>query len=218
MKNNRKSKLILMISLVLSIIILGTGFAAFSKNLKISSRAEFTPDPSSFKVVFSTSQDSVIPGKIQSNITNGVEASSATLINTTISGINITFNEQNKEVSYSFYIKNIGNYDAFLNSVEYLAADGTSSFKKCIAIEGTTQSTIQSTCDRVNITITYPKTTSSTSNLLITNTNSNIDGYKIERDKTLLATLTIKYEGANEANGDFKVEFGDIVFNYNTVD
>lgn len=225
MRDNRKSKLILIISLVVSITILGIGFAAFSNTLKISSKAEYTPDPSSFKVVLSSTRDTTTTGKVTPTVSNGSVATSATLTETTVSGLTVTFDDIRQEVTYEFYIQNVGSINAYLNSVDFENIPGTNSFKKCTAMEGTTDSLVQSECDNINVSMYIYDLINEDKTISIFGSYSQFNNYKIAPKETgFMIKLILTYRSGapmgtiNLADGDFKVEFGDIVFNYSSVD
>ena len=94
---NKTFKIISIVALLLGIVGITLGYAAFSSTLKIESSAEVAPNESSFNVDFSSSNTSVVEEDItpalNTNVT-GFSATNAEIDNTTnpvISNLHATF-------------------------------------------------------------------------------------------------------------------------------
>lgn len=95
MEKNRTVQLVAILALVVGVVGLSIGFAAFSNTLKIQSSAEVTPSKDTLNVDFSSSDTAVETSKI-TPVTDpvGVVATEATIDNTsdpTIKNLSATF-------------------------------------------------------------------------------------------------------------------------------
>lgn len=213
MEKNRSSKVLAIIALLVSAIGLSLGFAAFSQTLTISTSATVKPNSSDFKVVFS-SQD----GSVATNPVVGV-ANPTTLVtsygtisnleNPVISGLGAEFTAPGQKVVYTFYAANVGEYDAYLQSIIFANASSGSSPRVCTAKAGTTDSYVQSACNDITLKVKVGDSLETAGSV------STISGHKLAKGDFELITVTIEYavDGAR-ADGDFSVDFGDITLNY----
>ena len=118
---NNNSKTIAIIALVLAIVGLGIGFAAFSTTLTISSSATVNPDSTVFtgNVGFDTTVGSCAKVSGTSTDVTGV-AGTVTL--TQITGASATLTEPGDAVVCTYRTKNTSPYDAYLNAITYGAS------------------------------------------------------------------------------------------------
>ena len=151
MEHTRKQKLFIVMALFIAIASLSIGFAAFSTTLNISSSASVNPNSDNFKVKFSSSADSLAVNPIKPEV-SGVErpnASNATIINSltpSISNISVTFANWGY-ASYTAYIRNEGEYTAYLNSIIF------NGDKVCAAVGDTSESLVQEACEDISISV-----------------------------------------------------------------
>ena len=105
---DRTYQVIAIVALVIGVCALTVGFAAFTTNLTISSHAEVSPGSSVLDVVFSTSNSSAVTGSVVGTAsgTSGASGATATLTNTTVTGIQANFTEPGQKVTYDFYVYN----------------------------------------------------------------------------------------------------------------
>lgn len=200
---------IIIFTLIFVVIFLGVGLAAFSSSLTISSSATVTPDSSTFSVKFSTSKDSVVSGTLPPDDTEMGE--NAILSGTTISGISATFTQPGQRSQYTFYVINDGKYTAYLNNINIGS-------KTCTPIEGTTDILVQAACDDIILTVHYGVGAGS-QYMPVTSTVTDLSSKSIEIGDYIIVIVQIEYEsGGAQADGDFIVNFGDIEFDYSTVD
>lgn len=220
MDKNRNGYTLSIIALVIAVIGIAVGYSAFSTALRVEANATVTATEENFKVVFSDSNDEVstndvIPVKNKETIT----ATNAKINNAgdpTISNLSAVFTEPGQEVSYTFYVHNIGQYNAFLKSIIYQNATDGNSPKICKAItqeNGATNELVQSACEGITLETKVGTDITTTGGL------TDITGKRIERNDKESVTVTIKYaENAERADGDFAISFGDITLDYNSFD
>ena len=200
MEKSRKTKKIVLIVLLLIVVGLSIGFAAFTSQLTIRSSATVTADSSTFRVVFSSSSSAVESG----TVVIGGKAEGGTISGTSLSGLTATFTQPGQTATWEVYAYNAGQFDAYLKKVTIGTITGT-------AKEGTTQSYVDEAIKGISIKVNvrgeeYPTTTS------ITNHNlTKGSGEKV------IVTLTYAADSAT-ADGDFTVNIGDILLDYNSVD
>ena len=213
----RSSRVIAVVALCVAVVGLTLGFAAFSNSLTISSSASVTPDASTFNVDFSSSNDSVVAGKV-SPVTNPdtVVGTEATIDNTnapTISNLSATFTKPGDSVTYTFYARNAGEYEAFLKSINFNNVASGSTTKKCTAGEGTTEALVQAACKSITLSVKVG------SESAVTGTTADISGHSLAKNSSETIVVKIEYTaGGALADGDFTVEFGDVSLTYSSVD
>ena len=204
MRNSNGTKLLVVGALIVSVIALSIGFAAFTTSLNISSSAEVSPSSSNFNVSLSTTSNSATTGSVAATGT-GATGANATLTATRISGLKATFTAPGQSVKYSFYAYNGGSFLAYLNSVVIGS-------KTCTAVEGTNQSYVDSACNGISISVKANEATFSSS-------NTNIADHTVAKNASEPIEVTISYaSGSAVADGDFTVAFGDVVLTYGSAD
>lgn len=218
MEKNRSIKVIAIVALCVSVLGLSLGFAAFSNTLVISSSANVNPDPNTFKVVFSSSDQSLATNKIDGVASAGATAGSATITNgtiPTITDLTAKFTEPGQTVTYTFYAYNSGEYEAFLKSISYANVDGANSPRVCTAKDGqnVTAGLLSTACEDISLKVNVGSTT-------VTGTNDNITGHSLGRKDYEPITVTITYanNGNHRVDGDFSVAFGDVSLMYRSTD
>lgn len=217
MDNKRDSYLVAIIALVLAVGGLAIGFSAFSNTLKIQSAANVTPSDTTFNVDFSSSDTVVATNDITPTVDpTTVTATNATINNSgvpTISDLSATFSEPGQKAIYSFYAYNAGEYDAFLKSITYENAIGSTSFRKCTAGEGTNDALVQNACQDIAVKVkvgTENETAGS---------KTSITDHTLLKGRSEEVTVTIEYLASGaRADGDFVVSFGDISLYYSSTD
>ena len=200
--------------LVIGVIALTIGFAAFNQSLTISSSAEVDVADTPLDIAFSTSQSSQVNGSVTPTASGntGASGSNATFANTTISGLHAIFTKPGQTVTYSFYVRNDSAYTAYLNTVDFANAANASAFKVCSAGSDSTQSYVDNACNGISITVTTG--TYSTSDSVTTGGT----GHSLAATTGETVTVEITYaDGSATADGDFDVSFGDITLGYSTI-
>ena len=205
MRSERRKQMTTLSILLVAILVISVGFAAFSATLKINSKMTVNPDNTYFKVKFSSNANTLETNAIKASPEN--KGSDATIDNTsvpTISGISANFTVPGDTATYTFYVRNEGRYEAFLNSI-------TLKDKNCIEAEGTNSELAQHICDSITMSL-------SVGNITTSETMLDITGESLSPGESKQVTVTISYdENAEISDGPFTVEFGDISMYYATV-
>ena len=217
MEKNRKIQIIAIVALIVGIVGLSIGFAAFSSVLNIQTSANVKPDSSTLNVDFSTAEDKmeiaeIIPTATPNSLvtTNGVIDNSG---DPTISKLSATFTEPGQSVVYKFYAYNAGELNAYLKSIVFSNVTDQNTTKICTAGQGTTDALVQKACDKISVKIKVGN------ELETTTGKASITGHALSKGNGELVTVTLEYEaGADRADGDFTVAFGNITLNYSSVD
>ena len=209
MEHNRNNKLLMIIALVVGIVSLSVGFAAFSTTLNISSSASVSPSSDTFKVKFSTSQNSLVVGAVApSSKTTGITTTDGVIdngANPTIKNLSATFTSPGQYVEYTIYARNEGEYTAYLNNINFLGD------KTCKAETGTTDSLVQSACESINISATIGNTT-------YTETTP-IEGHTLAKGVGEQIKIRLEYLSSGTAvDGAFSIKFPNIALVYSTLD
>ena len=208
MRLERKQKTILIVLLVVGILAISIGFAAFSNNLNIVPQAKVDPTGEKFQVVFSNAnnaiddEDPVTPTKTPNTIT----ATNGTIDNTTnptLSNLSTSFTEPGQKVEYNLYVYNAGAYVANLNSVTF---KGT---KSCTPANNTVNYVDQA-CNSITMTVKIGNSTYGSTTQNITGHSLNPKGYE-----TVKVTIEYASNGAL-ADGPFTVNFPDVSLYYVT--
>ena len=217
MEKNRKVQMIAIVALVVGIVGLSVGFAAFSSVLNIQTSANVKPDSSTLNVDFSSAEDKVevaeiIPTATPNSLvtTNGVIDNS---VDPTISNLSATFTEPGQSVVYKFYAYNAGELNAYLKSIVFGNVAGQNVTKICTAGQGTTDALVQKACEKISVKVKVGNEIETTTG------KASITGHTLAKDNGELVIVTLEYEaGAGRADGDFTVAFGDITLNYSSAD
>ena len=216
-KTKREKQLIIITALIVAVIGLSIGFAAFATNLVISSSATVTPTSSDFGVKFSSSSTAVETNQITPTL-SGATADKATLDNSgttpKITGLKANFSAPGQSATYTFYVHNTGQYQAFLKSITFENATGGNSPKVCTKVDATaTDNLISAACEDINVNITVGSQNATGSMSGITNHSL------AAKTGTEAVTVTISYaSNGDRADGDFNVSFGDIKLAYSSTD
>ena len=207
---SKNSKVIALVALVVAVVGLGIGFAAFSSTLTISSSATVTPSQDTFKVLLSNSDTDVVNGAVAGVPTGAATADEATIDaeKLRISGLKANFTKPGQTVTYTFYAHNVGEYIAYLNSVNFASANAT-----CTAGEGATDSLVQAACANITLSVKVG------SDAAYTATNASITGHSLDKTAKDTVVVTIAYADTEaRADGPFTVAFGDVTLTYGSVD
>ena len=217
MEKNRKVQIIAIVALIVGIVGLSIGFAAFSSVLNIQASANVKPDSSTLNVDFSSAEDKVEIAEITPTATpNTLVTTNGVIDNSgdpTISNLSATFTEPGQSVVYKFYAYNAGELNAYLKSIVFSNVTGQNATKICTAAQGTTDTLVQKACDKISVKVKVGN------ELETTTGKASITGHALSKGNGELVTVTLEYEaGADRADGDFTVAFGNITLNYSSVD
>ena len=209
MEHSRKQKLLVVLALVVAIASLSIGFAAFSTTLNISPSASVTPNSDSFSVKFSTKYNSLVVGPVEpSDLVDGVTATNGIINNSsnpTVSNLSVTFTEPGQFVQYSFFVRNEGEYTAYLNNINFIGD------KVCVAAPGTSDELVQAACEGIEIRVLVED--------LILTESASVNGYALVPGSSNYVGVIIEYLGSGAVvDGPFKIDFPSISLTYSTVD
>ena len=208
---NRKNTTLILIITLVSVLGLSIAFAAFSSSLTVKGNATITPDSGNFKVVFSSSSTSLSTTNVSVTKTGNAHAGTPTIDNSgnpTIKNLSASFTSPGEKIEYTFYARNEGSYDAYLSSVVFNNINGKSSFKECVAGDGTTSSLVSAACNGIKVTTTVLSTS-------YTDTTLNITNHVLKKNNSELVKVTIEYvSGSAVADGPFTINFGKIYLTY----
>ena len=139
--NGREMKILVVAALIISIVAIGIGFAAFSQNLTINGNASV--QTSSWKVKFSELGSATLTG-------TAAEVTKPTLSDTTIGTYNVTFKTPGDSVSYKIKVSNTGSYNAKITTA-------TISVPTCTGKSGesTAEADAGKVCDKLTYTLVY---------------------------------------------------------------
>lgn len=114
---------------------------------------------------------------------------------------------------YKFYAYNTGELNSFLKSIVFENVTGKNATKVCTASAGTTDELVQKTYEKISIKVKV-------GNEFETSTGkASITGHSLAKENGEAVVVTLEYEaGANRADGDFNVAFGNITLNYSSAD
>lgn len=139
--NGREMKILVVAALIISIVAIGIGFAAFSETLTINGSASV--QTSTWKVKFSELGTATLTG-------SAAEVTKPTLSDTTIETYNATFKTPGDSVSYKIKVSNTGSYNAKITTA-------TISVPSCTgkAGEATADADAAKVCDKLTYTLVY---------------------------------------------------------------
>ena len=219
MEKERNSKIIAIIALIVGIVGVTIGFAAFTRDLNITFSETNVKVSGDLDVRILASNDVEDTNKtVAATLNDATSALDATISadGLTISNLGATFSDKNQSVEYDFYIYNNSEYDSYLKKVEFLNYTGKEINKVCTAVNGTTQSLVDESCEDISLTITVAGET------IVDTKDANFSVPKIDKGETVAAKITIAYDGGEGTailpDGDFKIEFGGIKLSYSSLE
>lgn len=114
---------------------------------------------------------------------------------------------------YKFYAYNAGELNSFLKRIVFENVTVQNATKVCTASAGTTDELVQKACEKIFIKVKV-------GNEFETSTGkASITGHFLAKENGEAVVVTLEYEaGANRADGNFNVAFGNITLNYSSVD
>lgn len=208
---NRDSKIIAIIALIVGVVGLSIGFAAFTQTLRIENvQAEVKPS-NSLNVHFPTSGTLSATGSDAGATGSEITLNSGTLI----TGLKAYFQKTGQYITYTTNIYNDSSYPAYLRSITF-SKNGTatcSPFSASTNPNPASESTISAACGNMKMYVTINGLVSN-----ITTNQTNISGKSIPAGSNVSVTVKIAYEGSNIPDGDFQTDFGNIQFDFSSED
>lgn len=231
MRRSRKIKLITIIVLIVAVVGMSIGFAAFSSVLTISSRATVTPDVNFDFKIYGVLNPDAAESSLQISDTKavcaggeGVSCSDAMIDNEnfTISNLSFEMTKPGTGAFYLFGVVNEGNIAGYIDlnpfrnyTMDYINTEFGILSKSCVAHEGTSQSLVNSTCENITMYVAVKKITGSSQESI---EDSELENgfYKLEPGNAISLMFLLSYGDADVtlADGPFTVNFEDAVFNF----
>lgn len=194
MEKERGAKVIAIVALLIAVVGLTVGYAAYSSTLTINGTANV--DPASWKVNFGYKTGDSLTGTIKGHAT---ETTAPTLADTTISGFDVTLKAPGDSVTYNFLIKNSGTLNAKLASFTMGTLTCAPNASSNISQEDATK-----LCGELTYTLTYADGSTITTGTTLDVGNSKELVLKLEWPST--STLSV--------SDDVKVTIGATTFVY----
>lgn len=195
MEKERGAKVIAIVALLIAVVGLTVGYAAYSSTLTINGTANV--DPASWDVHFAyKTGDSLTATKVG----NAVENTAPTLEATTISGFDVTLKAPGDSITYDFSVKNGGTLDAKLTTFTLgtlTCAPNTSS--------SITQEDATKLCNELKYTLTYSDGSAITTGATLAKNDGSKD-LKLKLEWPSSSTLKV--------SDDVKVTIGETTFVY----
>ncbi len=217
MEKNRDSKVIAIIALVIAVVGLSVGFAAFTAQLTITPTAEVKADSSKFNVEFSNTESKIEEGQqtVTGTITNEEagqsNAGTATITATTMVNANAKITKDNQEITYEWYVVNNGEMDAYLTSIDF-ANDSLACAATGDGMATANTELINTACKTITVTLTVDDAD-------YTGDQASISGKKLAAGESKTVKLSIKAgEGTTLTDNDYSVTVGAITLNYSSKD
>ena len=236
MEKNRSTKILIVVILLLAVLCVSVGFAAFSQNLTIKSKA--TVSPTNNMYIYFASQNTKVNGNIvadpvsaspaQYDDDNGTPVEHKAIIDNTyaasqspkITELRADFTEPGQSVTYSFYVYNAWEYDAYLKNINIDSTKTCAAKSGTLSADATTaaaqQAKIDAACQGISISIAVGN------DAAVSSTTSNINNHVLAAEgngntgfEPVVVTITYA-AGSSVADTDFDVTFGDIVLNYSS--
>lgn len=210
----RGTKVIALAALIVGVVALSIGFAAFSRNLTISSSASYTATNTDLTVNFSTAATATTAGTITPSVV-GATGEPITLVSSSsniasATGLKANFTAPGQSVTYSFYVRNDSDYTAYLTGITMANAAGGSTNIACTAGTSTDATMVNNACGDISVTVKsgtttlYSTTGTSATNSIAANSGSEI-------------SVTIAYgDGHVAPDGNFDVAIGTLTLAYSS--
>lgn len=229
MRKDKKLRVVALVALCISVLGLSLGFAAFSNTLTISSSATVSPDETDFDINIYGMEENALCDRdfsfdLLSSATIGAPdcnstSKSATVSeisdsgkSVTISNIEVGFSEPDEDAYYYYLIKNEGEYDAYLD-VDSLVELFNGKTGTCVPSDDANVDMVNKACESIKL---YVALTGVDGDNYVDVSQSSV--YKLGKGSTILVEMGIRYKKDGErADGDFSVDFDDIVLEFTSV-
>lgn len=216
----QKHKIIAIVALVVVVLALTIGFAAFSKELDVTfSDSSVTPNGTLDIRFLATEGDKDKTEGVTTTVTpstiGGATANAATIAAdaSTINNLGVVFTDKNQTVTYDFFIYNASDYDAYLRKVEMLNYASESTNKVCTPIGTTDADLVANACEDISLSIEIGD------NVVMETKEDTFTAPEIgSKAQPIPVRVTIAYAGDSLLpNGDFKINFGSIKLTYSSL-
>jgi len=210
--------------LLVAIVGLSIGFAAFSSNLSISGSARINPNASNFSLVFANNTDinhldftDVNPSNNSTGTGSNLTINNVAQGGPQLTNIAVTFNKPGQVVIYDLYVVNNGHYDAYLTDLVFNNVEGSNQTKTCDKItEGyssqqwASTESLNSVCSSISVNVEVDGT--------VYSSTSSLDNILVEKGSNKTLRLTVSYTGSTRADGPMRIRLGSISINAATIE
>lgn len=209
MRTYRRTQIVTIVALIIAVVTLGVGFAAFSATLNISSSASVSPSSDSFSVGFNATSDGIMGQEQSISPVFGVGAAQGSTVNfragdKSLSDLRVYFSEPNQMIQYDLWITNNGELDAYINKFVF------NETPVCIAETGASDDLVQDACEGIELVVQLKG--------MSINSGDNINCV-LGKGSSVDISIQIRYkEGSAYADGPFSVDFGNISIESSTVE
>lgn len=213
MKKDRSSKVIEILALIVAVVGLSMGFAAYSSSFDVVEEAHVKPGDDIFRVIFSSSKTNTQNKKINGVAIGGAKAGTAFLVDypsLTVANLRAYFTEPGQKVTYTVYSHNRGDYDAYLTAINYFNVVGRNSSKICGVINSSsaTRELVNNACDDISLTVEI-------GDIKAGDTITNIRKHRLAIGRVEPIVITLEYSKTGTIpDGEFFVEFGNVAITY----
>ena len=220
--NNRYSKYIAVIALLISVVGVSLGFAAYSNTVQIKAAADYRGTPGTTKPTEpSTDPDTPTTGPVTptpdpDNVPGG-SADPATVTENGIENIMVHFTAPGQKFNYTFYGVNTTEFTSYLNKVVFgpktCAPDASNgNAAQAVYVNGTDGTS--GACADIHLAVTAGGT-----EYIESDSDQEINGHTVAAGGNETIVVTVEYaDGGAVADGDFTVNFGTTELQYSTVD
>ena len=228
MEKDKGGRIIAIAALLVAVLGLSLGFAAFSSTLNITSNADVLIDDSVWDVGFSTANSAITAGDKPDNGTGNSEISISKFVisQKTPASLSTT---AGSSVTYDFFIVNDGDLDAFLNSVTmgslsctYKTGSRTVDDNHTTISTGTGTISPEDCAKMFTATLTIGSSSYTSGSAAQTSGFGTTNQLLVAGPKYVAASLTIAFNNnslstvTNVPNGDFNVALSDTTVVYGT--
>ena len=217
--SNKSAKIISVVALIIAIISVSLGFAAFASTLKIKPILIVEPKSELFDIGFKNPEgdsNTITPETEGEPKPSGSVATfdNSDIHNPTLKNLHADFTKPGQKVIYKLKISNNGAYDAYLNSILYSIIKDNDSSKVCTAKSSSNQASVDEVCDGIVLSIKIGDNDTVSSTTFANDLKNNV----LSIDSSIDIIVTIEYKkDAKIPSGEFSVTFGDLVLSYSSV-
>lgn len=206
MDKSRNGKILSIVALVVAILGMSLGFAAFSATLNISSSASVTPNSEDFKIRFvGINGDNQVPSVNSSGdaVTGFISDDGLS-----ISGIKVPMSKPGDGAEYEVFVENQGQYDAQIKEIGIKNIVGDTVSRRCSGNDVSPQ-LLSNFCS----TIRYGFTVLSEDGERLSEGGST--GLVLKKGEKVIIRIAIFYDSDSwYVDGPVNIEFGDVYLNF----
>lgn len=229
LNNKYKDKRIFSVILLIFVFCLSIGLALFSSSLNIKSTTTVSPSKDNFKLIATCTYNGTGDCEVTPTSDDPVlaeKSSKAVIENTTngmvIRNLNFYLTKPGDKIKYSFYVRNNGQYTAYMKNYGVRNVEGTQKVIKCTPGEGTSESMVSSFCSGFSLFLNFSTGASSSSGVMYggaweRDLNSSLP---MSPNSYRQVSIELTYSTSSSVvrvDGPLTVEMGEMYINYSSV-